>query len=1070
MSASSKQSERPLSAAQMLIWLGMQRRPSDPIYNAPYTFRFRASLNRDRFEAAVRSVVAQADALRCRFATIEGSPRCIVRPATEDFSANFAFVDFSTERDPGAARDDWIAAHSQRALDPAERVFESALLLSAADDTVWFFNQHHLVADAWSTRLIYETVAARYVATAPDTPLPSFAALLDQQAGDLEQPALVRAQQYWDEFAKRDEFAEPAFFGWPNDATSADSVRISVALGEARSARIAKAIRSPEFRSLNDDIALFQLFATVLFATLFRVTGRSSLSLGAPAANRSTARQRTTVGLLMEVLALRVVVDSDDTLITLHGKVRDASMTFLKHSLPGVSSAALARTFSVLFNFVRGAYPDFAGHSVTVVPIDTAAVEPHNVLRVQVRDYHVHGLFEIDFDFNSAAMPAALRDVFVRWYTALLDVLLDKSSRAVVAVDLVDPAGPALMLPTPSATPLALRAPDTLHHRFAAHAARTPDRVAVSDAATALTYAALNEASARLAGRLQAAGVSVGQRVAICVPAGTQFAIAVLGTLQAGAVYVPIDTQSPPARVTQLLELAAPAATLVTSNLDISVAGPILAVDEPSAESPIPQPVERHADDPAYVIFTSGSTGVPKGVVCHHRGVINLLDDLDRRNDPGDGANASLWTSVGFDVSVYELFAALAAGGTLNVVPEPVRTDVSALFSWMCEQRIESAYLPPFALAGFARHAQASPGALALKRVLVGVEPIPQRTLAALRDAVPGLCIINGYGPTETTVCATLYTLPEGESRDARTPIGVPVQNNSAYVLNPLGMPVPRGGVGELYVGGVGVACGYLNDQALTNARFVSDPVDPTSERRFYRTGDRVRCLADGNLEFVGRIDHQIKLHGHRIEPAEIQRALLALEGVSDALVLDRTVNGIRQLVAYVVSENDVVRASSEWHALLAPRLPAHMIPAAFVVLRKLPQTRAGKIDRDALPEPRWSPATRAASDDPLQRQLATIWADVLGLPAVGVDEHFLDLGGTSIQAMQIAARAAEGGLSFAAHELFDSPTVAKLAALLAGRRGAPEQADGLGSATTPSAVSQRDRARVLRKFGNSGG
>ena len=364
-----------------------------------------------------------------------------------------------------------------------------------------------------------------------------------------------------------------------------------------------------------------------------------------------------------------------------------------------------------------------------------------------------------------------------------------------------------------------------------------------------------------------------------------------------------------------------------------------------------------------------------------------------------------------------------------------------------------------------------APKRLSLKRLLVGVEPIAMATLLALRRENPGLVVVNGYGPTETTICATFYTVPEAPEDNGRTPIGRPVANNRAYVLDAFGQPVPDGVPGELYVGGAGVALGYLGNDALTAERFVEDPFDPAG-RCLYRTGDRVRYRPDGQLEFIGRTDYQIKLRGHRIEPAEVERRLLEHPDVREALVTTVANDaGAKSLVAYLVSDKPLSLGASDWYARLQPQLPGYMIPSAYVSLRAFPQTRNGKIDRRALPLPDEDAEAGAyvAPRSPQESAIAAIWCEVLGRERVGIHDHFLDLGGDSIQALQIAARAHEAGIGFAARDVFESATVAALAAGAGAAettRPLQDNDDGLAGAAARAGISDEDLDDILSEFG----
>ena len=1052
-----------LTPSQLLVWLGATRHPDAPIYNMVTTFRLAGPLDATAFAQAWAAVIAEADALRSVFVDAGGVPRRRVLDDVGD--ALDDVVDLSGAAHPETALAAWLAARDRRVLDIATRCFDAALVKIGPASFVWYLDQHHLVADAWSTRLVFERTAAHYrrlmTGAAVDAPPPPFEDYAAELGERIDSPRNAAALAHWRQLAQHADAGEPpALYGRTLAASATASERVTVQLGTTRTRALETLIAEPAVRALNRDVTLFQVFATVTFALLHRASGQTRLLLGAPAMNRTTPRQRRTIGLVMEMFALGVEVAAGDSLAALYAKVREQTMSFLRHGRAGTGNARLIRNFAALLNFVPGVFPDFAGLPTEVEFRHAGAVEPHNALRVQVRDLAGSGALAVDFDFNEQAVPAPLRAIVTEQFLRLLDAFIDDRERALGALDLIGAGARERLLHTlnDNATPYPQL---PLHGLFELAAAARPDQAAVTHENRTLTYAELEGRANGLARALADRGVGAGERVALVLERGVDVVLGMLAALKAGAAYLPIDTELPAARRALLLEQGRPAAILWDGSVALPSAvedalPPVLRIETIASHERPPGAGRRTGlDDPAYVLFTSGSTGTPKGVVCRHRGVVNLIADFERRRALGAGDPCSLWTGVGFDVSVWEIFAALTQGGTLHVVPTHLRSDARRLFDWMCEQAIASAYLPPFMLEDFCRWSEAAPGRLRLTRILVGVEPIPQRVLAGLMRALPGLHVVNGYGPTETTICASFYSVPAAPCEDRRTPIGSALQNNRLYVLDPFGQPAPFGVPGELFVGGHGVALGYLDNPALTAERFVPDPFAPDGGR-MYRTGDRVRYLDDGTLEFLGRVDHQIKIRGHRVEPGEIERALTRFADVREALVVARELPGRgRALVAYLVpdetSGGTAESGSAAWFERLRPLLPAYMIPAAYVTLACLPQTPSGKVDRGALPAPAAaSDARRSASRAPqtaAERALAAIWCEVLGHAAVGAEEHFIDLGGESIQALQITARAREAGLIFTPGELFEHPTVAALACRARTGETPPGQRRAAGTA-----------------------
>jgi acyl-coenzyme A synthetase/AMP-(fatty) acid ligase len=413
-----------------------------------------------------------------------------------------------------------------------------------------------------------------------------------------------------------------------------------------------------------------------------------------------------------------------------------------------------------------------------------------------------------------------------------------------------------------------------------------------------------------------------------------------------------------------------------------------------------------------------------------HRGVASLLADVQRRAPIGEGDGCSLWTSTSFDVSVYEIFSALLAGGRLCIPPGEARLEAGAFLDWMEAREVQSAYLPPYFLPELRERVSRSPGRARLRRLLVGVEPIAEPLLAEIRRSVPGLRVINGYGPTETTICATLHDVPGAARGERVTPIGAPAANTRVFVLDARMRPVPIGVVGELYVGGVGVARGYLDRPALSAERFVPDPLSGEPGARLFRTGDLGRWLPEGALAFAGRTDAQVKVRGYRIEPGEIEARLAEHPAVREAVVLAREdAPGEKRLVAYVVGEGagaDLLRSH------LGERLPEHMVPAAYVRLDAMPLTPSGKVDRKALPAPDGDAFATRGYEAPLgetEQIVAGIWAELLGAERVGRRDHFFELGGNSLLATRLVFRIRrEMDVELSVSDVFEKPELSLLA------------------------------------------
>lgn len=586
-------------------------------------------------------------------------------------------------------------------------------------------------------------------------------------------------------------------------------------------------------------------------------------------------------------------------------------------------------------------------------------------------------------------------------------------------------------------TAAAYRHDALIHQLFEERAALHPDAPAVRYQGEVLSYAALDARANRLAHRLVELGIRPGDRVAVCIDRSVALLVGILGALKAGAAYVPLDPSLPAERLAYMLDDCAPGALLVhasTQALALQAKATVAVDDEALASLPALRPAVAalHAQSLAYVIYTSGSTGKPKGVMVEHRSVVNMIEDWRRRFPfAGDAPLvASQWTSVGFDVSVFELFVPLALGGLLHITPAAVRVETNALLDWLRNERISFAYLPPFFIRNLKSLPDAALAGLSLKQVLTGVEALHEDELARLEAVVPGLKVVNAYGPTEATVYCTSYV--DIGARQRVAPIGRPLANSAIYILDEDGLPVPVGVPGEIHIGGACLARGYLNRPELTAERFVHDPFSGQANARMYKTGDLGHWLPDGTVACLGRRDAQLKIRGYRIEPGEIEAVLGAHPAVREAVVVARGADEDKRLVAYVTTQGESGVAVAELREHLMRQLPDYMVPAAFVRLAQFPLTSNGKLDRNALPAPDAQAVVRQAYVPPqgdVERALATVWAEVLGIGQIGRYDDFLALGGNSLLVSKAMTRInARFSVDLPLRTLFEVPTLCAVA------------------------------------------
>ncbi|HYG64563.1 MAG TPA: amino acid adenylation domain-containing protein, partial [Thermoanaerobaculia bacterium] len=616
----------------------------------------------------------------------------------------------------------------------------------------------------------------------------------------------------------------------------------------------------------------------------------------------------------------------------------------------------------------------------------------------------------------------------------------------------------------------------TLHGLFAARVAGSPDSPALVFEDHVVTYGELQARAERLASRLRSLGVGPEVVVGLLAGRSIEAVVGILGVLQAGGAWLPLDPSYPTERMALLLrETAAPVLLAEAGAALPEVEGQVVALDAPNSltpspiTSPLPGEGEGTPDNLAYVLYTSGSTGAPKGVAVPHRGVVNrLLRSRETyRIGPGD---VMLQRAAGvFDVSVWELFGALASGARVGLPSQGLERDPRSLARLVAEQGVTLADFNPSALEAFLDQEDFAGAAASLRQVFAGGEAVPAELPARLAGAGFRTPLANMYGPTEASIDLLWRSCAPGEQLPAGTvPIGRSIPGTWAYVLDAQLSPLPVGIPGELWLGGVGLARGYLGRPDLTAERFLPDPFSPVPGGRLYRTGDLARFLTDGEVQFLGRVDEQVKIRGYRVEPGEIEAELARLPGVREAAVAVREdVPGERRLVGYVVSSStpDELRAAL---AVLGQRLPAWMVPPVFVTLESLPRTPGGKVDRRVLPAPGALSAgvpaeSFVAPRSDLERTIAAVWQEVLQLPRVGVQDNFFELGGSSLLLARLQSRLEKAlGRELPLMELFRHPTVEALARHLAGGEAGQARREGRGEQARARTQTRQEAMRQL--------
>ena len=1032
----------PLSFAQRRLWFLDQFEGASAVFNIPLVLRLCGRLDVDALGAALADVVGRHESLRTVVGAVGGVPRQRIVAVGE---ADFGWGVIDAAGWSAARLEDAVGVEARYAFDLGAEIPLRARLFAVADQQyVLVLTVHHIAADGWSFTPLLGDLSTAYRARCAGR-APGWAPLAVQyvdytlwqraQLGELEDRASAIAAQlaYWERvLAGLPERLElPVDRPYPLVADHRGA-RVVVDWPAELQARVARLAREHSATS-------FMVMQAALAVLLAKVSASSDVAVGFSIAGRCDPALDELVGFFVNTLVLRVDLGGDPTLAELLAQVRARSLAAYEHQ--DVPFEVLVERLNPVRSLTRHplvqvvlAWQNFPGQGtdpvaglglgevrVTPVSVDTGTARMDLVLSLGERwtqagePAGIGGLVEFRTDVFDAASIEVLVE---RWRRVVVAMTADPARRlsSIDVLDEVEQArldgwGNRAVLSGPGVTPVSIPV------LFAAQVARTPDAVAVSFEGRSMTYRELEEAANRLARLLVGYGAGPGARVALLLSRSAQAITAILAVLKTGAGYVPIDPALPAARIGFMLDDAAPIAAVCTADLAPRLDGcglAVIDVEDPAVgaqpATALPGPA---ADDLAYLIYTSGTTGVPKGVAITHHNVTQLLGSLHASLPAA--AVWSQWHSYSFDISGWEIFGALLDGGRLVVVPESVAGSPADFHALLVAEHVTVLSQTPSAAGVLA------PEGLGPVALLVGGEACP----AELVDRwAPGRVVINEYGPTETTMWVALSAPLSAGS--GVPPIGSPVAGAALFVLDGWLRPVPAGVVGELYVAGAGVGVGYWRRAGLTGSRFVACPFGG-SGARMYRTGDLVSWGADGQLQFVGRADEQVKIRGYRIELGEVQAALSAADGVAQAVVIAREDRpGDKRLVGYVTGTAE----PAEIPARLAERLPAYMVPAAVVGLKSLPLTVNGKLDTRALPAPEYTDAERyRAPATPVEEILAGIYAQVLGLNRVGVDDSFFELGGDSILSMQVAVRArAAGFLPCRPRDIFVEQTVAQLA------------------------------------------
>jgi len=1044
----------PMSFFQQRLWYLDRMLPGASLYLLPVAYRLQGALDHQALVQALNELVARHESLRTTFAMDGAEP---VQLIAENLRLEVPVVDCADEAEL------WSRL-AESAVEPMDLtrgpLLRGRLLRCGPEEHVLLLTFHHAVADAWSFEVfdrelgeLYAAHRARRPVELPEPPIqyPDFAIWQREWLAGPEYDAQL---SYW----------RQALEGAPQVLELLpDRPRPPAQSFRGRSLPFRVEGRAEEFHALCRGLGATP--AMVLLAAfqvlLARYTGHTDIVVGTPIANRDRAELEGLIGFLTNTVVIRTDVSGNPTFAAVVERVRAAMLD--AHANQGLPFEKLVEAlrperhlsrsplFQMMFLYQQGAEsrPDLDG--LTVTPVEVPGETSKFDLTLAVRDGEdgIEGFVEYStdlFDENSIRR-------LTRHFSTLLAGAVADATTPVWELPILPPAEREQILVEWNRTHQPL-GDDLVHQMFTARARSAPDDVAVVDGNGELTYRELDAASDGWARALRELGVGRGGLVGICLERSAEFAVAFLAVLKAGGAYVPLDPAQPRDRLAFVLDDTRAGLLLTSGRLADRFAGsPATVVEVETLADPGTPPLEESGigpEDLAYVIYTSGSTGRPKGVMVTHRGIANYATWACREYDPIGGA--PVHSSVGFDLTVTSLLVPLLAGGTVHLLPEGAGAE--GLGEALRTRR--AAYgltkITPAHLEIVAHQLAPDEAGGRTGSFVIGGENLLAENIAFWRRHAPDTRLINEYGPTEATVGCVTYEVSERTPTTGAVPIGRPIANTELYVLDPRLNPVPVGVAGELYVGGAGVARGYLNRPGLTAERFLPNPFSASGGERMYRTGDIVRYRADGNLEYLGREDTQVKLRGFRVELGEIEAALTRLPAVADvAVALREDTPGDRRLVGYIMRSGDGDHGDAgALREALGAELPDYMIPSAFVFLDALPLTANGKVDRAALPAPSSGPAVVAARGGDVEDTVAGVWRTLLGRDDIGAHDNFFEAGGHSLLLLAVHGKLVElFGDRLTVTDLFRHPTIRSLADFLTA--GEPAKPTVAVKAAVPS-------------------
>jgi amino acid adenylation domain-containing protein len=1066
----------PLSYAQQQLWLLDQLDPGNPAYNCPLAVRMKGALDIPALEKTFHEFIRRHEILRTAFRVVEGQP---VQVISDGVRFRLPLIDLR-ELDENARKNETkrlSESDARRSFNLTHgQLIRIHLLLIDRDEHVLILTLHHIVTDEWSNgilmrelSILYRAFSAGVSPALPALPI-QYADYAQWQRSWLQEDVIGKEVSYW----KKQLYGAPPIFSLPTDRPRP---LIRNGFGNAYSLTLSEVL-SLALRDLGRRFGatLYMVLLTTFKVLLNRYSQEEDILVGTPVAGRDLIEIEGLMGYFANTLVLRTDLSGSLTFLEALERVRNVVLDAHEHQrLPFEMLVNKLRperklTHTALFQ-IAFALDDSSAGASELPRLKLSSISPSYGrakfdLMLNMAEFGKR--IGASFEYSSELFDEATIVRLASHFKILLESVVADPNQQITRLSMLGQAERRQMLEEWNRTREEYPRRATIASLFERQVERTPDRVALEYEGRRWSYRELNERANPLARYLQAQGVGLEEVVGVYLERSPEMIMALLGILKAGASYLPLDPASPGERLAYMVR-DANVEVIITNRRHQALAPlakKVVCFDEgwdAGVEGARRNPKLRVTpDSTAYVIYTSGSTGLPKGVIATHRGMVNRLYTMWRRYPFTRDEVCCQKTSANFVDSMAEIFSPILQGVPLIIIPDDVVRDVDRFITMLGEGRVTRLVLVPSLLHYVLKQLpNFKEGLPYLKYWTVSGEPLPASLAAAFREAMPKAALLNLYGSSEVAADATWAEISSKENVE-RVPIGRPMGNTEAYILDRAMMPVPVGVGGELYVGGDGLARGYMNRPELTTERFMPHPFSAVPGARLYRTGDLARYRAEGELEYLGRYDQQVKIRGYRIELGEIEETLMRHEGVKEAVVVAREdTPGEKRLVCYLVAKTTVELKMNELRDRLREWLPEYMVPGAFVKLDHLPLTPNGKLDRRALPAPDTEAYVRRDYEPPdgeTETRLARIWADVLKVERIGRHDNFFELGGDSILSIQITIRANEAGLRLAPRQIFEHQNIVDLA-LAIGASGTTEPApigrEAQESSTREGATSQ---------------